>query len=132
MLDKIQIALFVCAALLVACEAPVNGNVSDVSHEVVPLNEETFRVDVANPNHVRVGSRFNVRIYWYDDGRNPEQRLEHAYIGPRNSGSLTVHTGGCEAAPEWIPESESAADDVPTCDIRVTATLLETYFLATQ
>ena len=112
------LVFFLCVLVLIACDPErTNANISDVSHEVVPLNADTFNIEVDNPNHVDVGARFNVRIYRFGE---PSEELITIYAGPRNKRVHTVQTGGCGEPPEGVDPSE--------CDLRVTATLLETYW----
>ena len=60
------LSLIALAAMLVtACDAAriPNRNVNDVSHEVSPVNDTLHHLVVNNPNMVRVGSEFRIRIF---------------------------------------------------------------------
>lgn len=124
-----------------ACDPPKSVNVRDVTYEVVQLNDEVFRIDIDNPNHTRVGARFNVRTYRYR-GVPPEQETVHIYAGPRNFASHNVRTGGCGPPPESASGTGGSAVEgtgegtgvagAPVCNLRVTATLMETYYLGQE
>lgn len=99
--------------LALGCDGQhIDTNVRDVTHEVTPVADGVFRLTVNNPNQVSVGARFRIRVYI--DGE-PTADLVHVYVGARNTQTESINIPQC-------------ADD--PCDVRVTATLLETYLLA--
>jgi len=97
---------------------------------VVQLSEDRFRIDFDNPNRVRVGVQFRLRIYRWD-GQEPEVELVHVYVPPNNTVSHNVPTGGCGERPE-VPEGTGAPAEPPRCNIRVTATLMDQYYVASE
>ena len=115
---SLLLAVLLCVPLWLGCDGQrTDSNVRDVSHEVVPLNDATFNLEVDNPNHVDVGARFNVRIYRFGE---VSEELITVYVSPRNKRTHTVNTDGCGEPPEGVDPSE--------CNLRVTATLMETFW----
>ena len=127
------VAILACVAIgavVLSCDPRrMSRFVNDVSSEVVQLNDEVFRLDVENPNTVQVGARFRIRTYRYDRVA-PETELVHVYVPPQNIASHNIHTGGCVAVPPPEPEGTGEAIDPSECRLRVTATLLGTYYLS--
>ena len=175
-------------ALCAACDpgSIPNRNVNDVTFEVRELNDTTHQVVVDNPNAVRVGAEFKLRIY--REGQRPpiDERIEHIYVAASIEDTIDVDLSSLcdpdaapfeadanaqEAAPspaegaaadpgtaadnEYKPEehatapSEAAAGPdegtaaadqeaarpagTPACsDLRVHATLLQTYWIADE
>lgn len=125
-----MLACVCAAAVVLSCDPRrVSHFVNDVRAEVVQLNDEIFRLDVENPNDVQVGARFRIRTYRYDRVP-PETELVHVYVPPQNIASHNIHTGGCAAVPPPEPEGTSEAIDPAECTLRITATLLETYYVS--
>ena len=117
------------SAVVLSCDpSRVSQHVNDVHAEVVQLNDEVFRLDVENPNAVQVGARFRIRTYRYERVP-PETELVHVYVPPQNIASHNIHTGGCIAVPPPEPEGTGETIDASECTLRVTATLLGTYYL---
>lgn len=106
------------ASCLEGASIPVR-NVRDVAHDITPINTELQRLVVENPNLVRVGTEFRVRIY-HESQREPVHvSLEHVYVPPQMSENHTIDlTPFCGEAPE-------------TCgEYRAHAVLLNTYWLS--
>ncbi len=132
----------VCGSSLGGCEdPPPRYDGRDVSVEVQPVNEDTFNIAFHNPNHVRVGVQFRLRIYRWS-GQEPESSLENAYVGPGATVYHSVRTRGCGEAPP-TPAAISADTglgtgsgavpaEAPECNLRVTATLLQQYVVARE
>ncbi len=149
-------ARHLCGVLLVGlaaagwlgCDDPLPATYDghDVSITVEPVNEDTFNIAFRNPNHVRVGVQFRLRIYRWS-GQEPETSLENVYVGPGNTDYFTVRTGGCGEPPPPATArvqdgsgagtgqgtgSASAPPAPPECNLRVTATLLQQYVMAQE
>ena len=125
--DRLTRVFGVCSAalavlslllLLSGCDSNrTDANVHDVSETVEQINDDTWNIEVNNPNQVDVGARYRIRIYRFGE---VVDEIVTIYVGPRNKRVHSVQTGGCGEPPEGVDPSE--------CDLRVTATLLETYW----
>lgn len=89
---RIAFATLVAAVFGFACDpgSIPNRNVNDVSHEVRTLNATNHQVVVRNPNGVRVGAEFKLRIY--REGQRPpiREQIEHVYVAPRMEHTISV------------------------------------------
>lgn len=120
-----------------------NRNVNDVSHETRVLNAANHQLVVHNPNNVRVGTEFRIRVF--QDGVRPPIResVEHVYVPAMMDGTLEVDLSdlcdpdaeppGTEFFPTTGSGDGSGAERVPNCDeLRIHAVLLQTYWLADE
>lgn len=121
---------------LAACDpgSIPNRNVNDVSHEMRTLNETNHQLVVRNPNNVRVGSEFRIRIF--REGQRPplQESVEHVYVSPMMEGTLDIDVSALcgDAAPTGSGEGSADAGPVPCSELSAHAVLLQTYWLADE
>jgi hypothetical protein len=95
--------------------------VNDVSFEVREESQTLHHLHVDNPNNVRVGARFTIRVF--RDGQ----------VEPVYTGTEAIYAPPRMPTVETVDVSPYCADDPSTCDaLRVTAVLRETYWLADE
>lgn len=102
-----------------------NRNVRDVSAETRAVTAEIWQLVVDNPNDVRVGSEFHVRVFAEGRRAPVADRIEHVYVAPAMENVLSI-----DVSP-YCDGSADPAEGMPACeDLRVDAVLLETYWLS--
>lgn len=121
----------VALALGGACDpgAIPNRNVSDVTHEVRALTDTTRQLVVDNPNAVRVGSEFHIRVFAEGVREPVADYVEHLYIPPNMESTLDIDVS------TWCGGTAqgSGAEALPACaDLRADAVLLQTYWMADE
>lgn len=95
--------------------------VNDVSFEVREESQTLHHIVVDNPNNVRVGARFTVRVF------------REGQVEPVFTGSQALYAPPRTGTVESFDVSEYCADDPSTCgEYRVRAVLRETYWVADE
>jgi hypothetical protein len=116
--------LAIAALLLAGCLEEVTfpqRTVNDVSFEVREESQTLHHLVIDNPNNVRVGARFTIRVF-------REGQVEPVYTGTE-----AIYAPPRMPTVETVDVSPYCADDPSTCgELRVRAVLRETYWLADE
>lgn len=109
-----------------------NRNVRDCSHSVEELNETHDKVIVSNPNNVRVGTEWRVRIMRRGQQGIFREEVEFLYIPAQQDGFIDVDFSDLCGANTPAPEGSGEAEEIPCEELYAHAVMLQTYWLADE
>lgn len=130
---RVAIAAVGLGAALLACDPGQipNRNVRDCSHRVEELNETMDKVIVSNPNNVRVGTEWTIRIMRRGMRGIHRESVEFLYIAPQQDGVIDVDFS--DLCGDNTPhEGSGEAEPISCSELYAHAVMLQTYWLADE
>ncbi|MFT6395540.1 MAG: hypothetical protein ACJAYU_000282 [Bradymonadia bacterium] len=122
------------AGSLLACDPGTipNRNTNDCSHEITELTDTIDKVTVSNPNNVRVGTEWRIRIMPRGEQGILRESVEHLYIAAMQDGVIDVDFS--DLCGENTPEGEGSGETGQTAceDLYAHAVMLQTYWIADE
>lgn len=109
-----------------------NRNTRDCSHTVQELNETTDKVVVSNPNNVRVGTEWTIRVMRRGMQGIHREEVEFLYIAPQQDGYIDVDFSELCGENTPAPEGSGEAEQIPCEELYAHAVMLQTYWIADE